>query len=142
VHVALHLGGEDRELAALLDTRIHEFNVQETGQDDGRMLTIRAADDAGTLVAGLSGWTWGGCGYVDVLWVVSSHRGAGVGSRLLAAAEDEALARGCAFMALSTHSFQAPDFYRRRGYAEVGSTPEYPKGHAQLHFRKDLAPAG
>ncbi|MDP1879079.1 MAG: hypothetical protein Q8M17_16140 [Actinomycetota bacterium] len=31
-HVALHLGGEDRALAALLDSRIHEFTVEETGR--------------------------------------------------------------------------------------------------------------
>ena len=72
VPVARHLGEEDRELADRLDTRIHEFNVEATGRDDGRRLTIRAVDDSGALVAGLSGWTWGGRGHVDVLWVAAA----------------------------------------------------------------------
>ena len=56
------------------------------------------------------------------------------------AAEQEAAARGCLRMALSTHSFQAPDFYRERGYAEAGRTPGYPAGHSQVHMVKELVP--
>jgi GNAT superfamily N-acetyltransferase len=86
----------------------------------------------------LAGWTWGGCGYVGSLWVRRELRGAGVGSRLLAAAEAEARERGCEQMALSTHTFQAPTFYARRGYVECGRTPSYPRGHAQVHLVKRL----
>lgn len=138
--VVLTHGGEDRELANLLDERIYEFNVEATGLADGRGLSIRAEDDKGQLVAGLSGWTWGGCGYVDVLWVAQSHRRQGIGTRIMDAAEAEAAARGCTSMVLSTHTFQAPDFYGRRGYVEVGKTADYPQGHAQLHLRKALDP--
>lgn len=137
--VLMH-GDEDRELADLLDERIYEFNVEATGLADGRGMSIRVEGEAGDLVAGLTGWTWGECGYVDVLWVAESNRRQGIGTRLMDAAEAEAVARGCTSMVLSTHTFQAPDFYRRRGYLEVGKTPDYPKGHAQTHLRKALNP--
>lgn len=137
----IDVGDADRDLADLLDDRIYEFNVAATGFADGRMLTIRATIHPQGLVGGLSGWTWGGCGYVDTLWVDSVHRRRGLGSRLLDAAEDEAVERGCVTMALSTHTFQAPEFYAQCGYVEIGRTEGYPSGHAQVHLRKDLSAA-
>ena len=54
------------------------------------------------------------------------------------AAEAEAVARGCTVVVLSTHTFQAPDFHRARGYVETGRTLEYPAGHAQVRLAKPL----
>jgi len=78
---------------------------------------------------------------LTVLWVRADLRGCGVGSRLLAAAEDEACRRGWGQMALSTHTFQARDFYAHRGYVDCGLTPDYPRGHAEVHFVKRLSAA-
>ena len=129
----------DRGLAAELNERIDEFNAQATGIDDGRLLQAELRDEDSALVAGLTGWTWGGCGYIDVLWVREDHRGRGLGRRLLDAAETEALERGCTQMVTSSHSFQAPEMYRARGYVEYGQIRDYPRGFAHIHFVKDLA---
>jgi ribosomal protein S18 acetylase RimI-like enzyme len=128
-------------LADSLSERINEFNVEATGFDDGRFLSAVYRGPDGALEAGLSGWTWGGSGYIEYLWVRADLRGAGRGSRLLAAAETEARARGCARMIVSSHTFQAPDFYRRHGYAEYARTEDSPRGHAEVHFVKNLLPA-
>ncbi len=136
--VTLTIRERDRELADLLAERIYAFNVAATGLNDGRLISIRAEDSAGQVVGGLSGWAWGGCGYVDVLWVADDYRRRGIATRLLQAAEATALANGCVSMVLSTHTFQAPEFYRRRGYAELSRTPDYPQGHAQIHMGKTL----
>jgi len=100
-------------------------------------ITARAA--GGGLHGGLYGWTWGGCGYIDLLWVREDQRGTGLGSKLLTAAEQEIRGRGCDQVALSTHSFQAPGFYARFGYRECGRNPAYPRGHDQIQLVKHLS---
>ena len=129
----------DDGLDDALSERINAFNVDATGFDDGRRLNVAQRGPDGSIEAGLSGWTWGGCAYVEYLWVRVDLRGAGLGSRLLAAAEAEARARGCTQLIVSSHTFQAPDFYRRHGYVEYARTEESPRGHADIHFVKKLA---
>ena len=130
------IGDGDAALSALLAERIHAFNEEATGIHDGRLLHARVLDDEGELLGAAVGWTFGGCGYVDVLWVRADGRGRGIGTALMDAVEAEARARGCTQVALSTHTFQAPDFYAARGYVEVGRTPDYPSGHDQVHLLK------
>jgi GNAT superfamily N-acetyltransferase len=122
-----------------LEEKINAYNAAATGCTDGRLLCIAVRGEGGDLHAGLYGWTWGGCGYVDLLWVRCDHRGAGLGTRLLAAAEQEMLRRGCDHVALSTHSFQAPRFYAGFGYQQCGRTPGYPRRHDQIHLVKQLS---
>ena len=121
-----------------LEEQIDQFNFRTTGFHDGRSLAAFLRDEAGALRAGLAGHTWGGCAEIKFLWVREAERRSGLGSRLLRAAEGEALARGCARVVLSTHSFQAPDFYRRHGYVECGRAEGYPRGHAQIFLTKTL----
>lgn len=124
--------------AARLEDEIYRFNVEVTGFADGKRLRVVAQNDHGVLLGGVSGWTWGGAGHIATLWVRAEDRGCGLGRRMLAAAEEEVLRRGCDRVALSTHSFQAPGFYAKFGYRECGRTPGYPAGHSQIHLVKEL----
>jgi GNAT superfamily N-acetyltransferase len=126
-----------RDLARLED-ELNRFNFDATGFRDGRLLAAFVRDETGALRAGLSGHTWGGCCEIRLLWVREAERRSGLGSALLGAAEREARARGCERVVLSTHSFQAPDFYRRHGYVEVGRADGYPRGNAQIFLSKRL----
>jgi len=125
-----------------LDDAIYAFNQDATGARDGEALACFLRDPEQGLRAGLAGWTWAGLGVVDRLFVAAPFRQQGLGTRLLAAAEREARRRGCAAMLVASHSFQAPEFYRRQGYRELGRTPDYPPGHAEIWLRKDLAGDG
>lgn len=99
-----------------------------------RTLCVFARSDDGKLIGGLTGKTY--WDYLDVyfLWVDAEHRGAGLASRILAAAESEAITRGCKHSLLNTFSFQAPKFYPKVGYEEVGVVRGY-RGISQLHDR-------
>jgi GNAT superfamily N-acetyltransferase len=146
VRLRIELGDSDDGGAVELElrARLHAFNVAATGIDDGALLVITVredgndAGDAGNIVAGLFGWTWGGTAFVDLLHVDESRRGAGLGSRLLAEAEAEGRRRGCRQVVLATHTFQAPAFYAARGYTEYGRVDGYPVGHGQVQLVKRL----
>ena len=121
-----------------LEDRLYEFNRAATGIDDGRALGFFVRDESGQIVAAAAGHTWGGTCELRQVWVTEARRRAGLGRRLLAAAEAEATRRGCSQLVLSTHSFQAPDFYRKLGFEIVAELPDYPREHAELLLRKAL----
>jgi hypothetical protein len=75
------VGDADADLAERLDREISAFNAAVTGHHDGRMLSVAVRGGDGDLLAGLSGWTWGGCGYIDLLWVRDDQRGSGLPAR-------------------------------------------------------------
>jgi ribosomal protein S18 acetylase RimI-like enzyme len=126
------------EDVAVLNDRLYRHNAAITGCDNGRRLTIFVRDEGREIVAGLHGWTWGQTGFVQTLWVREDLRGRGLGARLLAAAEVEAARRGCREMHLDTHSYQAPGFYRRRGYEVLGELPGWPDQTTRIFLRKTL----
>jgi GNAT superfamily N-acetyltransferase len=131
----------DRAVVARLGDEITAFNFAATGVHDGVEFFAAVRDEHGELVAGIYGWTWGGTAWIERLWVHERHRGRRIGTELLVAAEKEARTRGCNQIALTTHSFQAPEFYRRHGFAVVGEIAGYPAGHTYLLMRRQLTDA-
>lgn len=133
------IGSADRpddadELRALL----FAFNEDRTGYEDGQALNCFLRDADGSLVAGLDGFTWGGYGRIEYLWVREDHRGRGLGKQLVEAAVDEVRRRGGATLILDTHTFQAPGFYAALGFVEVCRTTQTPRGHDQVLLQLDL----
>ena len=73
--------------------------------------------------------------------VAPSLRGRGLATRLIAAAEPEAAARGCAQTVHFTYDFQARGLYQPNGYELVDSQVEnFPSGADVLWYRKLLKP--
>lgn len=108
---------------------------------DRRPLAITIRDEAGAVIGGLWGltaWHWL---YIENLAVPPALRGGGLGTRILAMAEREAVARGCIGARLDTYSFQARPFYERHGYAVAGAIPDCPPGHTRYTMFKRLAGA-
>ncbi|MFD7935191.1 GNAT family N-acetyltransferase [Streptomyces sp. NPDC059755] len=102
-------------------------------------LHVWALDPGGELAGGLVGHTWTTWLHVTYLWVDARHRGTGLGSALLAEAERIAREqRGCDRVRLETWDFQAPEFYRRRGYEVVCVIEDYPPGLTEFTLTKSL----
>jgi ribosomal protein S18 acetylase RimI-like enzyme len=121
-----------------LEDRLYEFNADTTGIGGARSLGVFLRDESGNVVAGAAGHTWGETCELRQVWVAARVRGRGIGRRLMAEAEAEAVRRGCRQLILTTHSFQAPEFYRKLGFEVVSELPDYPRGHSQLVLRKRL----
>ena len=95
-------------------------------------------DFSGSGVREATSWLAPGDGwlFVDLVYLPDSLRGTGVGTRMMAMAEDEAKARGCVAALLYTISFQAPDFYARLGYRELGRVACLPPGTSRVIMTK------
>ena len=124
-----------------LEAQIRREASEAMGLGDEAELAIFVRE-AGRIVAGITGWTWGDCCELQSLWVDPSLKGRWLGARLLAAAEAEAAARGCTQTVHFTWDFQARPLYERAGYELVGRVEEFPSGTDVLWFRKRLNGAG
>jgi GNAT superfamily N-acetyltransferase len=114
------------------------YNAEHGVTWASRDLTIVARDASGAVVGGLLGQTSVGWLFVAALWVAAEHRGRGIGSMLLAKAEQEARRRRCVGVYLDTYSFQARPFYERLGYQLFGTLPDCPPGGAKYYLYKRL----
>jgi GNAT superfamily N-acetyltransferase len=132
-------GPADR--AAILEPLI-AFNNARTGPDapQTHACLARLVENArGEVVGGLWGEVYYDWAWVELLVAPEAGRGQGLGSRLLAMAEDEARALGCIGGWLDTFSFQARGFYERHGYTVLGTLDEFPGRHQRFFLSKRFA---
>ncbi len=132
------LSEAERAIARRLLDEIGRSNLETTGIAEFHELLRVDYDDDGELLGGVYGWSWGATCWIEALWVRKDMRRLGIGSRLLAGAEEDARRHGCKQLGLDTHTFQAPAFYERHGFEVVGELPDYPKGHSKLLLCKRL----
>lgn len=81
-------------------------------------------------------------GYIRSICVRADRRGAGLGSRLLAWAEERIFRESPnVFMCVSTFNRDAARLYERRGYAVVGELTDFlVRGHGEILLRKTRGP--
>ena len=114
------------------------FNREVGGIVNFKELALFIRNTAGQTVGGLLGYSLGTRLHVETLWLDETIRRMGHGTRLLQRAGEEALARGCRVVDLSTFDFQAPRFYEKRGYVAFGELKEVGGAHNLYFFRKYL----
>jgi ribosomal protein S18 acetylase RimI-like enzyme len=115
---------------------LHRFNLDATGLTQHHEVTLFVRDAAGAIKGGLLGYVWGEWLHITDIWIADECRRLGLGSRLLERAEREAAELGARGAFLSTFDFQAPEFYRGRGYEIYAALTAYPPGHTDYHLRK------
>ena len=103
-----------------------------------RPLSLAWRADDGTLAGHLRLRQTGATAEIEALRVAEAHRGQGIGSRLLAAAETEARARGLARLAVAPGGWQAPGFFARAGYVTVAER-DLGRGARRLWMERTLS---
>ncbi len=122
-----------------IEDRLYEFNAKQTGREDGQLFAFFIRDEQQEIIAGISGWTWAHACEIRELWVHPAWRRRGYGRQLLESAEQEAQARGCQLVLLSSYSFQAPGFYQKYGYKLEWQLNDFPPGHQYCFLVKRFA---
>ncbi|HTV46294.1 MAG TPA: GNAT family N-acetyltransferase [Stellaceae bacterium] len=118
------------------------YNFDKAGYRDQRPLAVLVRDpDSGEVVGGLLGRTSFGLLYIDRFFLPEGLRRQRLGTRIIRAAEEEGVRRGCSRAILSTLSFQAPGFYERMGWQVLGRIDCDPPGHTRFMMTKTLARA-
>ena len=94
---------------------------------------------AGFLVINMKGAF---VGYIQTVCVAPDRRGRGIGSRLVAFAEQRVFRESPnVFLCVSSFNPRARRLYERLGYRTVGELPDYVvRGHSEILMRKTIGP--
>lgn len=129
----------EKEILQKISDGLHAFNDEVSGVSDRVPLAVVAKDEkTGEIIGGITGRTALGVLFLDMFHLPKSHRGSGLGSRILKMAEDEGRRRGCVSAVLYTINFQAPEFYARYGWQRFGEIPSLPAGTSRIFMSKAL----
>lgn len=136
---------EQEGFTDFLHQQIKEFNNQRSphhkaAREKGAVKHISAmvinAEEhwIGGLTAELY-WNWL---EINDFWLTAELRGHGLGSSLLAQAEQLGRENGAQKVLLTTFDFQGKTFYERHGYKVVGVVEDYPPGTNYYTMVKNL----
>ena len=132
-----------RHIPAPTDTARELHNrLAEAGQSlrDSEMpsFSLSIVAENGELTAGCKGEIAFKSAHISELWVAENHRGKGVGSALLAEAEQLALDKGCHRIHLETRTEGGRRLYERTGYHVFGTLANYVGTQSFYYLEKPL----
>ena len=129
--------GNEKDINEIYEL-LKEYNLSNREPSKNVLIGIFVEDEDNRKQAGLTGETFGNWLCIHYLFVAEHLRGDGIGSKLLIAAEKEALKRGCKYVFVDTFSFQAPLFYEKHGYKEAFILNDYPYTGKRYYYIKEL----
>ncbi|PLK71017.1 N-acetyltransferase [Rhizobium sp. TH135] len=141
VHIEL-VEGDDALLTGAVDAILDEAAKAQGHPFEGRKVQLRALDADGKMLGGLIGAHLQRWFFVKLLAVSPEARGGGIGAQLLARAEAMAREDGLVGIYLDTFEFQAPRFYLREGYREIGRLPKVGDAPQRIWFAKEFNETG
>jgi len=129
---------ERHQIIDHLRCQLIEFNGAICSETEISPVLFAIRDGSEDLLGGLVGRIAWGWLHIEILWLGSELRGQGLGTRLLAKAEDLARKNKCTGIYLDTFSFQAPEFYTSLGFRVFGKIEDFPEGHCRYFLQKKI----
>lgn len=137
--VSIYPASDEEVRSGDIGRRLRQFNYRHVGEyPEQRGIRLNAKNSRGNVVGGLRAFVFLYWLRVEVLYVDEAERGNGIGSLLLLEAERLAKEEGAENSALDTFEWQAPGFYAKHGYEEVGRIDGYAKSFYLSMMRKRL----
>ncbi len=136
-HISISQEGDKDSEAAILSA-LKDYNINRFGPSDWQELVISLRDDEGTVTGGLCGHTARGWLYTRLLFIPETLRGQGLGSKLLAMAEEEARTRGCIGAYIDTMNPDALAIYQTCGYEIFGQIENFSGAESLTYLKKSL----
>lgn len=121
-----------------IDKELDAFNDHALVDPDGKKIGCFLRNDTGDLLGGLIGLMLYTSLHIQVFWLSEGVRGKGYGSQLLELVLAEAAKNHIENIFLETFTFQAPEFYEKHGFIEVGRFTDYPKLGVDRGFSKTI----
>jgi len=141
-------GNEDYHLEFEEDLKEQDLKILTDGINDDaydkrqldplRTFSIMLKSKDGTVCGGVTGFTFFGCLYTDMLFVKEHLRGQGFGTKLMLEAEKIGYFRNCTFATVNTMDFEALKFYQLLKYEIEFVREGFEKDSKMLMLRKKL----
>ncbi|PAU60464.1 GNAT family N-acetyltransferase [Pseudomonas sp. PICF141] len=137
LRIELSKNATQEERDAIL-TPLRAYNASKAGTTVSEQIALLVRNDRDEILGGLYGRVFYQWLFIELLSVPELARGQGMGSKLMQMAEELAREKECIGIWLDTFDFQAPEFYKKHGYSELGHIADYPPGHKRFFFQKRL----
>lgn len=120
--------------------RLHDYSVSKLGDPnlESKEFFALLVKEGETLIAASLCYLFFKGLNLQLLWVAEEKRGKDLGTKLLQEIEEEAIRLGATLVFGYSFGFQAPKFYTKLGYEEVGKIPNYPEGQNCYFLCKKL----
>ncbi|RTQ36749.1 GNAT family N-acetyltransferase [Variovorax gossypii] len=139
MNITISPATEEELRSGELGRKLRHYNYGFVGEyPEQKYIRLNAKDENGRLLGGLRGFVFLYWLNIEVLFVEEDTRGTGLGSRLLAKAERQAIALGATNAKLDTFEWQARGFYLKQGYEEYARIDDYAPGFYLALMKKSL----
>lgn len=105
----------DAVLEGMIGTQFSQYAAQHQLSVNYTPFNFVAEEDE-EVIGLITGYAYYNEVYISELILLEKSRGKGIGSKLLRKVEDYFRDKGYELITLTTHKFQAPDFYLKNGF--------------------------